>query len=68
MSPEVTYCFEDESIEDLARNMKDNQLKRLPVLNRDKRLVGIVSLGDLALAVNADMASKEPLEGISRPS
>ena len=49
MSPEVNYVFEYETVEDAARNMSDLQVRRLPVLNRDKRLVGIVSLGDLAL-------------------
>jgi CBS domain-containing protein len=53
MSPEIKYVFEDESVDDLVRNMGDLQLRRLPVLNRDKRLVGIVSLGDLALAKKA---------------
>ena len=50
MSPEIKYVYEDESVDDLVRNMSGLQLRRLPVLNRDKRLVGIVSLGDLAQA------------------
>lgn len=49
MSSEVKYVFDDESIEDAAKMMGKLQVRRLPVLNRDKRLVGIVSLGDLAL-------------------
>ena len=49
MSIEVKYCFEDEDIEDVARNMAVEQIRRLPVVNRAKRLVGILSLGDLAL-------------------
>jgi CBS domain-containing protein len=48
MSSEVRYVYDDESVEDAARNMSHLQVRRLPVLNRDKRLVGIVSLGDLA--------------------
>ncbi len=48
MSSDVKYVFEDETTEDAARNMSDLKVRRLPVLNRDKRLVGIVSLGDLA--------------------
>jgi len=47
MSKEVLYCFEDEDTEEVARNMGDNKVRRLPVLNRSKRLVGIVSIGDL---------------------
>ena len=49
MSRDVKYVYEDETIEDAARNMSDLQVRRLPVLSRNKRLVGIVSLGDLAL-------------------
>jgi CBS domain-containing protein len=48
MTPNVKYCYEDESVQDLARNLASLQVKRVPVLNRDKRLVGIVSLGDMA--------------------
>jgi hypothetical protein len=48
MSQEVKYSFEDEAVEHVAENMAELQVRRLPVLNRDKRLVGIVSLGDLA--------------------
>jgi CBS domain-containing protein len=48
MSTDIKYVYEDESIEDAARNMSQLQVRRLPVLNRDKRLVGIVSLGDVA--------------------
>jgi CBS domain-containing protein len=47
MSREVRYCFEDEELEHVAENMVDLQLRRLPVMNRDKRLVGVVSLGDM---------------------
>jgi CBS domain-containing protein len=64
MSPDIKYVYEDESVDDLARNMSELQIRRLPVLNRDKRLVGIVSLGDLAQAKKG-MAS-EALAGVSR--
>ena len=67
MSPDVMYCFEDETIEDAARNMATLQVKRLPVLSRDKRLVGVVSLGDLACEPEAEEHSKEALLGISQP-
>ena len=49
MSPEVLYCFDDQEIEDVSRNMGEVKVRRLPVVNRDKRLVGIISIGDLAL-------------------
>jgi CBS domain-containing protein len=48
MSREVLYCFEDENLEAVAQNLGRNQVRRLPVLSRDKRLVGIVSVGDLS--------------------
>ncbi len=48
MSEKVLYCFDDEEIEAVAHNLGTNQIRRLPVLNRQKRLVGILSLGDLA--------------------
>jgi CBS domain-containing protein len=48
MTGEVQYCFQDEDAADVLRNMGDLKVRRLPVLNRDKRLVGIVSLSDLA--------------------
>ena len=66
MSSDVKYCFEDEDIEHVARNMADEQIRRIPVVNRDKRLVGILSLGDLALKDDA-RTSHVALAGISRP-
>jgi len=67
MSPDIKYCYEDETLEDAARNMSTLQVKRLPVLNLEKRLVGIVSLGDLAMEPEADEQSKDALVGISQP-
>jgi CBS domain-containing protein len=48
MSQEVLYCFDDQDLEEVAQNMGEMKIRRLPVVNRDKRLVGIISLGDLA--------------------
>jgi CBS domain-containing protein len=48
MSPSVKYCFEDQSVDEVLSNMGNEQVRRLPVVSREKRLVGIVSLGDLA--------------------
>jgi CBS domain-containing protein len=50
---QVLYCYEDESVAQVLENMGDNQVRRLPVVSRDKRLVGIVSLGDLSRAKDA---------------
>ncbi len=67
MTTEVLYCFEDQTLEEVAANMGDQPIRRLPVLNRDKRLVGIISLGDIAQA-SADGRGGEALSLISRPS
>jgi CBS domain-containing protein len=48
MSQEVLYCFDDQELKDIARNMGEMKVRRLPVVTREKRLVGIISLGDLA--------------------
>lgn len=48
MSEHVHYCYDDQEIDDVAQNMGDIRVRRLPVVNRDKRLVGILSLGDVA--------------------
>ena len=65
MSHELKYCFEDEDVAHIARNMADQQLRRLPVVNREKRLVGILSLADLATSAKAGHASAA-LSGISQ--
>lgn len=48
MTTDVRYCFDDDELSEVARHMGDEQIRRLPVINRDKRLVGIVSLADAA--------------------
>jgi CBS domain-containing protein len=67
MSREIMYCYEDQSIDEVTRNMADIRVRRLPVVNRDKRLVGILSLGDLAIDATAQDEAGEALGGISRP-
>lgn len=67
MTQDVKYCFEDEDIEHVARNMGDLQVRRLPVMSRDKRLVGIVTLGDIASGRRTDKETVgEALGSISR--
>ena len=65
MTQDVKYCFEDESLDHVAKNMAEQRVRRLPVLNRDKRLVGIVSLSDLA---KKEANAAKALRGIARPS
>jgi len=67
MSLEVRYCFEDEDADSVLDNMADLQLRRLPVLDRDKRLVGVISITDLAGNGEAAHAG-EALGEIARPS
>ena len=66
MSKEVLYCFQDEDVEHVAANMGEQQVRRLPVLDREKRLVGIVSLGDLA-ACSKPKTSGQAIAALSRP-
>lgn len=48
MTPQIKYCFEDQAVDEICQNMSEIKVRRLPVVNRDKRLVGVVSLGDLS--------------------
>jgi CBS domain-containing protein len=64
MSERLLYCYDDQSVDEVLANMGDVQVRRLPVVNRSKRLVGIVSLGDLAKQ-GSSRRSGEALKGIS---
>jgi len=59
MTPDVKYCYEEEEAEQVVGNMANNGVRRMPVVNREKRLVGIVSLSDAALA------GKEKVAGLN---
>jgi len=65
MSPQILYCREDQTVEEVLANMGDRQVRRLPVVDRDKRLVGMISLGDLSRA-KAKKAG-DALKDISQP-
>ncbi|HEY6820812.1 MAG TPA: CBS domain-containing protein [Burkholderiales bacterium] len=67
MSSEVKYCFEDEELDHVADNMARIQVRRLPVVSRDKRLVGIVSLGDVAKSDGQGAKAAQAVKGVSRP-
>ena len=67
MTPDIVYAFEDDDVQRAAQLMKERQIRRLPVLDRDKHLVGIVALGDIATA-GSDQLSGDTLEQISQPS
>jgi CBS domain-containing protein len=67
MSPDVIYCFDDDDVEEAAKLMEKRQIRRLPILNHDKKLVGILSLGDVATRTGDEKLSGEMLEEISEP-
>jgi len=66
MTKDIKYCFEDNEIEDVVHNMGNIQVRRLPVVDRDKRLVGVVSLADAALKEDPEAAGVA-LNGIVEP-
>jgi CBS-domain-containing membrane protein len=67
MTPGATFCFEEDDLDAAVKSMEEKQIRRLPVLNADHRLVGIVSLGDLAVSDDQGTAG-EVLERVSEPS
>lgn len=66
MSPEIMYCFEDDDAKAVAQNMADIRVRRLPVMSRDKKLVGIIAIGDLASEKNVRLVG-QAICGISKP-
>jgi CBS domain-containing protein len=71
MTPGATYCFDDQTLDEAASVMEAAQIRRLPILDRDKRLVGMLSLGDLAVRAHASEdreLADEALKNISEPS
>jgi len=67
MSSDVEYCFAEDDIEDVCAKMSDKQIRRLPVVDADRNLVGVISLGDLALEAKGKVA-ENVLEEVSRPT
>jgi CBS domain-containing protein len=68
MSEDVIWAHEDDSIEEAAEIMSDNQIRRLPVVNAEQRLVGIVSLGDFAVDASDIGPVADALTEISNPT
>lgn len=68
MTSEVTYCFEDEEVDEASALMEENQIRRLVVLDREMQLVGIISLGDIAAKANDDELAGATLDAISQPA
>ena len=68
MSDGIAWAYEDDSVEKAAKIMSERQVRRLPVVNRDKRLVGIVALGDFAVESSEIKPAAQALSEISKPS
>jgi len=67
MTPEIAWCFDDDDVSDAAHLMEEKQIRRVAVLDHNKRLVGIISLGDLAVKADSHF-SEEALECVSEPA
>jgi len=67
MTPDIAYCFDDQEVQDAVQIMERYQIRRLPILTRDKRLVGMVSLGDLAVSSDTPTQAGEALKQVSAP-
>jgi len=67
MTKRVLYCTADEDVEDAASNMAELRIRRLPIVDQDKRLVGVVSIGDIAFRENPQMAG-QALESVVNPN
>lgn len=67
MSEGVYSCFEDDSLEEAGRIMAEHQVRRLPVMNRENRMVGIIAMADIARS-GAKETEVQVIEGVSQPS
>ena len=66
MTEDVKYCFEDQDLKEVVENMGDLQVRRLPVIDRSKRLVGMLSLGDISKSKEG-IETAEALKRITQP-
>jgi CBS domain-containing protein len=68
MSQDLSCCYEDQSVDEVLTQMRGAQVRRVPVLDRQRQLVGMVTLGDVAVRCHQDAQAGEALEAISQPS
>ena len=68
MTGQLAYCYEDEDVQKAVKLMEEKQIRRLPVFDRNQRLCGIVSLGDIATRTHDERLSGEVLEQVSEPN
>ncbi|KRG71537.1 CBS domain-containing protein [Pseudoxanthomonas dokdonensis] len=66
MNGQVRYCYQDQDVDEVARNMAELQLRRMPVVNREKDLVGIVSLADFAHS-GQNASAEDLMKGVAVP-
>ena len=67
MTPNVVFCFEDQEVVEAGAIMQDHKIRRLPVVNRQRRLVGIISIGDIALGTGDTTLAGVSVQEISAP-
>ncbi|HWI59521.1 MAG TPA: CBS domain-containing protein [Bacillota bacterium] len=65
MTRQIIYCGEDQDVQEVAQLMEQKQIRRIPVLDRNKQLVGIVSLGDLSVRAHDEPLAGKVLERVS---
>ena len=65
MTKDVVWCFEDDEVDELVRKMETKKIRRIPVVNKDKELVGIVAMGDLATQTGDQQVKGRVIEKIS---
>lgn len=68
MSEELVYCFEDDDVTEAAALMGEKQIRRLPVVNSEKRLVGVLSIGDIARETTATELTGQVVEDVTQPT
>jgi CBS domain-containing protein len=68
MTSKPAYCFEDQDVSEAAQLMEERKVRRLAILNRDKKLVGVISLGDLAVRTGDEAMSGEVIKFVARPA
>ena len=67
MTPEIAYAFEDQDSSEAAQIMSEKQIRRLPIMSRDKRLVGVLAIGDLATKTGDDDVVGQTVQDVSEP-
>ena len=67
MTQNVVFCFEDQEVTEAGRIMQDHKIRRLPVINRQRHLVGIISIGDIALGTGDTKLAGVSVQEVSAP-